>query len=85
MSQNLEKYYVVRSLEERDELFATIDAISLEEAKVIFKNRYKEEMGRLGERAFYIFLAKEELLFDDNNRLILPKGVGMIMIFVDCK
>lgn len=72
MSQ-MEKYYVVISMEERDELFATIDAMSLDEANAIFKIRYQEDIERFGEVTFYIFSGKEELQFDKNNRLIFPK------------
>lgn len=68
------KYYVVRSVKERDELFATIDAMSLDEANAILKIRYKEELDQVGERTFYIFSAKESLQFDENNRLIDPKA-----------
>ncbi|MGG3854201.1 hypothetical protein ABET36_07220 [Caldifermentibacillus hisashii] len=79
MSQNPESYYVVRSVKEGDELFATIDAMSLDEANAIFQIRYKEELDQLGEVTFYIFSAKEELQFNENNRLIFPE-VGMNII-----
>lgn len=72
MSQ-MEKYYVVISMEERDELFATIDAMSLDEANAIFKIRYQEDIERFGEVTFYIFSEKGKLEFDKNNRLIFPK------------
>lgn len=73
MNQNQATYYVVRRVIERDELFATIDAMTLNEANAIFKIRFKEELQRLGEAIFYIFSAEEKLRFGDENRIIFPK------------
>lgn len=59
----------------KDEEFAVIDAMSLDEANVIFGVRYKnnKELMEAGE-AFYIFQANEKLMFDENHRLVFPKG-----------
>jgi len=74
----MESYYVVKCTKEKDELFTVIDAESLEEVQAIFRIRYKEEVEKMGSGdSFYFFSAKEELKFDESNRLIFPDG-GMI-------
>mgnify|MGYP001109709729 CR=1 FL=1 len=71
----METYYVVRRTKNKDEEFAGIDAMSLDEANVIFEVRHKadKEALEVGE-AFFIFQANEKLMFDENYRLVIPKG-----------
>ncbi|MBB6447047.1 hypothetical protein [Bacillus benzoevorans] len=70
-------YYVVKRTKEKDEQFAVIDAMSLGEAKAIFEVRYKVEKEAMTEgEAFYIFQVKEQLIFDEKQRLVLPKSAG---------
>lgn len=74
----LEKYYVVRCTKEKDKLYSTIDAASLEEVHAIFRIRYEEEISQMKEGdAFYIFSEKGKVEFDENNRFILPDDVDM--------
>lgn len=69
----IEKYYVVKRTKEKDELYSTIDAASLEEVNAIFHIRYKEEINKMQEgEAFYIFSEKGKLEFDEDHRLIFP-------------
>jgi hypothetical protein len=71
----MNRYYVVRRIKEKDEEFAVIDALSLDEANAIFEVRYKDfkETMQKGE-AFFIFQANEPLTFDENHQVVFPKG-----------
>jgi hypothetical protein len=71
----MNQYYVVRRIKEKDEKFAVIDALSLDEANAIFEVRYKDfkETMQKGE-AFFIFQANEPLTFDENHQVVFPKG-----------
>ncbi|TRM10689.1 hypothetical protein FH966_02580 [Lentibacillus cibarius] len=71
----MNQYYVVRRTKEKDEQFAVIDALSLDEADAIFKVRYKgyEETMQKGE-AFYVFQSSEPLTYDENSRVVFPSG-----------
>lgn len=71
----IETYYVVRRTKEKDEQFAVIDAMSLDEANAVFEIRHEfnKEAMKEGE-AFYIFEADEQLTFDENNRIKFPSG-----------
>ncbi|TXL68098.1 hypothetical protein FHP05_00140 [Cerasibacillus terrae] len=79
----MQQYFVVRRTKEKDEQFAVIDAMSLAEAKAIFKVRYddfditNEEMK---EEDFFIFKADGELKYDENNRILLAEIVGGMAI-----
>lgn len=74
----IEKYYVVKRTEQKDELYSMIEAASLEEVNAIFHIRYKEEINKMKKGdAFYIFSEKGKLKFGENNRLIFPKEVYM--------
>lgn len=71
----IQPYYVVRRTKEKDEQFALIDAMSLDEANAIFEVRHKDDKESMVEgEAFFIFGADEELKFDENNRVVFPKG-----------
>ena len=62
----IEKYYVVRRTKEKDELYSTIEAASLDEVNAIFHIRFKEEIIKMQKGdAFYIFSEKGELEFDE--------------------
>lgn len=79
MSQ-LKKYYVVRRTNQKDEEFAVIHALSLEEANVIFKVRYSADKETMKEgEAFLIFEAHEVLSFDNNSRGVFPSGEKVII------
>lgn len=79
----MEQYFVVRRAKEKDEQFTVIEAMSLAEAKAIFKVRYddlditNEEMK---EEDFFIFKAAGDLKFDENNRVLLTEVEDMAMI-----
>lgn len=75
----LEPYYVVRRTKDKDEQFAMIDALSLDEADAIFKVRYKgyEESMKAGD-AYYVFQANELPVFDESHRIIFPRGEVII-------
>ncbi|MGY0694083.1 hypothetical protein ACW2QC_15095 [Virgibacillus sp. FSP13] len=79
----MEQYFVVRRTEEKDEQFAVINAMSLAEAKAIFKVRYddfditNEEMK---EETFFIFKADGELKYDEINRVLLTEVGDMTII-----
>ncbi|WP_238985132.1 hypothetical protein [Bacillus kwashiorkori] len=71
----METYYVVRRTEKKDEEFAVIDAMSLDEARAIFEVRHKSDKEAMTEgEAFYIYQANEQLTFDENNRIKFPSG-----------
>lgn len=71
----MERYYVVSSTEEKDEEFAVIDAMSLDEANAIFEVRHKATKDGLQEgESFYIIQSDGSPVFDENNRLVFPKG-----------
>ncbi|WP_042354777.1 hypothetical protein [Bacillus rubiinfantis] len=73
--KQLEKYYVVRKTKKTDEEFAMIDAMTLDEARAIFEVRHKANKEAMIEgEAFYIFQANEMPMFDENHRLVFPKG-----------
>lgn len=74
MSQT-ESYYVVRSTKEKDEEFAGIEAPSLSKASSAFLSWRSENYDKVDDDdVFYIFSTKHPLQFDENNRLIEPKG-----------
>lgn len=76
----LEKYYVVRKTKQTDEEFAVIDAMTLDEARAIFEVRHKaDKEAMIGGEAFYIFQANGKLRFDENHRLVFPKGLMSII------
>lgn len=66
----MEKYYVVKSNEKKDECLAIIQAQSLEEAFAISKVRYEESVSS-GE-VLLTFPAERKLAFDKNHRLAFP-------------
>lgn len=71
----METYYVVRRTEKKDEKFAVIDAMSLDEARAIFEVRHNADKEAMTEgEAFYIFQATDMLMFDEKHRLVFPKG-----------
>lgn len=71
----MEKYYVVKRTKEKDEQFTVIEAMSLDEANAIYEVRHKAEKETMVEgEAFYIFHAKEQLAFDESNRVKFPSG-----------
>ncbi len=68
-----EKYYVVKRTKEKDELYSTIDAASVEEVHAIFRIRYEREINQMEEGdAYYIFSEIGKLEFDENNRIVIP-------------
>lgn len=71
----MQTYYVVKRTKEKDEEFTVIDAMSLDEASAIFgvRNNADKEAMEEGE-AFYIFQVNGQLMFDENQRLVFPKG-----------
>ena len=71
----MEPYYVVSRTKEKDEEFAVIEAMSLDEAKAIFEVRHKADKGAMvkGE-AFYIFHTDEPLRFDGKGQFVFPSG-----------
>lgn len=76
----METYYVVRRTEKKDEEFAVIDAMSLDEARAIFEVRHKADKEAMTEgEAFYIFQTNEMLMLDENHRLVFPKGLMSII------
>ncbi|SES06866.1 hypothetical protein SAMN04487944_1172 [Gracilibacillus ureilyticus] len=79
----MEQYFVVRRTEEKDEQFAVIDAMSLAEAKAIFKVRYDEfdiTNEEIKEETFFIFKLDGDLKYDENNRVLLSEVVGDMAI-----
>ncbi|WP_071395064.1 hypothetical protein [Bacillus tuaregi] len=73
--EQLKRYYVLRKTKETDEEFAMIDAMTLDEARAIFEVRHKANKDAMIEgEAFYIFQANEMLMFNENHRLVFPKG-----------
>lgn len=71
----MKPYYVVRRTKEKDEQFAMIDALSLDEANAIFEVRHEADKEAMEQgEAFYIFQATEQLTFDENNRIKFPPG-----------
>lgn len=74
MSQ-MQKYYVVKSMQEKDEKFAEIEAPSLDKAASAFQLWCHDNSNQVkDEDVFYIFSFKHPLQFDENNRLIEPEG-----------
>lgn len=71
----MSRYYVVRRTKEKDEEFAVIDALSLDEANASLKCVIKilKKPCKKGE-AFFIFQANEPLTFDENHQVVFPKG-----------
>ncbi|MED3665527.1 hypothetical protein ABEP13_03440 [Geobacillus stearothermophilus] len=71
----MNQYYVVRRVKGRDEEFAVIDALSLDEANAIFEVRYKtfKENMEKGE-AFFIFQTDGPLTFDEDHQVKFPRG-----------
>ncbi|KPH76582.1 hypothetical protein AFL42_05660 [Oceanobacillus caeni] len=79
----MEQYFVVRRTEEKDEQFAVIDAMSLAEARAIFKVRYDEfdiTNEEIKEETFFIFKLDGDLKYDENNRVLLSEVVGDMAI-----
>ena len=79
----MELYFVVRRTKEKDEQFAVIDAMSLAEAKAIFKVRYDDfdiKNEEMKEEDFFIFKADRELKFNENNRVQLTEVGDMTII-----
>lgn len=76
----MEKYYVVKRTKKKDGQFTEIAAMSLDEANAIFEIRHESDRIAMEEgEAFYIFQANEKLIFDDNHRLVFPKGAMSII------
>lgn len=68
-------FYVVKRAKEKDEQFTAIDAMSLDEANAIFEVRHEADKESMVEgEAFFIFEADEDLRFDENNRVVFPRG-----------
>ncbi|MBT2687287.1 hypothetical protein J7I93_03730 [Bacillus sp. ISL-47] len=72
-------YYVVLRTKEKDEQFAEVDALTLDEARAIFDIRFKADKEAMQEGdAFFIFEADKALEFDKNNRVVFPSGKMVI-------
>lgn len=71
----MESFYVVKSTKEKDEKLGEIDAPSLSKASNAFHLWLHENRNKVkDEDVFYIFSMKHPLQFDENNRMIEPKG-----------
>ena len=69
----MERYYVVSRTKEKDEEFAVIEAMSLNEASAIFEVRHKaDKEAMMKGESFYIFHSDETLSFDVESRVVFP-------------
>lgn len=58
----MSRYYVVRRTKEKDEEFAVIDALSLDEANAIFEVRYKDFKETMQKRRGILYFSSKRTI-----------------------